>query len=57
MLNNAIFDVAKKRGIPSKEWFKVLYNVFIGKDRGPRLAPFLASLDREFVLKRLRMEA
>jgi len=56
-LNNAIFDVAKKRGIPSREWFKALYNLFIGKDRGPRLAPFLASLDKEFVVKRLRLEA
>ncbi|BAD86429.1 lysyl-tRNA synthetase [Thermococcus kodakarensis KOD1] len=55
-LNNVIFDAAKKRGIPSKEWFKALYNIFIGKDRGPRLAPFLASLNREFVIKRLRLE-
>ncbi len=54
-LNNAIYDAAKKRGIPSKEWFRALYNVFIGKDRGPRLAPFLASLDREFVVRRLRL--
>lgn len=56
-LNNVIFDVAKKRNINSKEWFKALYNVFIGKDRGPRLASFLASLDRQFVIRRLRMEA
>ncbi|WP_456452994.1 lysine--tRNA ligase [Thermococcus sp.] len=56
-LNNIIFDAAKKRGIPSKKWFKALYNIFIGKDRGPRLAPFLASLEREFVVRRLRLEA
>jgi lysyl-tRNA synthetase class 1 len=56
-LNNAIYDAAKKREIPSKEWFKALYNVFIGKDRGPRLASFLASLDRDFVIRRLRLEA
>jgi lysyl-tRNA synthetase class 1 len=56
-LNNIIFDAAKKRGISSKEWFKALYNLFIGKDRGPRLAPFLASLDRGFVVRRLRLEA
>ena len=55
--NNALFVASKRRGIPSKNWFKVLYNIFIGKDRGPRLAPFLASLDRDFVVKRLRMEA
>ncbi|AEH25338.1 lysine--tRNA ligase [Pyrococcus yayanosii] len=55
-LENAIYDVARKRGIPSKEWFKILYRLFIGKDKGPRLAPFLASLDREFVVRRLKME-
>jgi len=55
-LNNALFDIAKKREIPSKEWFKALYNVFIGKGRGPRLASFLASLDRDFVIRRLRLE-
>ena len=55
-LNNALFDIARKHGIPSKEWFKALYNVFIGKGRGPRLASFLASLDRDFVIRRLRLE-
>ncbi|USH00559.1 lysine--tRNA ligase [Thermococcus argininiproducens] len=56
-LNTVIFDAAKKRGISSKKYFKVLYSLFIGKERGPRLAPFLASLDREFVIKRLRLES
>ena len=56
-LNNVLFDSAKKRGIPSRKWFKILYRLFIGKDRGPRLAPFLASLDRDFVVRRLRLEA
>ena len=56
-LNTTLFNAAKKRNIPSKKYFKVLYNLFIGKDRGPRLAPFLASLDKEFVIKRLRLEA
>jgi len=55
-LNGVIFDAAKKRGIPSKDYFKTLYNLFIGKDRGPRLANFLASLDKEFVVKRLKLE-
>jgi len=56
-LNNILFDAAKKRDIPSKQWFKVLYQLFIGKDRGPRLASFLASLDREFIIRRLKLEA
>lgn len=55
-LNNVIFDVVKKCGILSKEWFKVFYNIFIGKDRGLRLVLFLVFLNREFVIKRLRLE-
>ncbi|ASJ10467.1 lysine--tRNA ligase [Thermococcus sp. P6] len=55
-LNNVLYSIAKERGIQSREWFRVLYRVFIGRDRGPRLAPFLASIDRGFVVKRLRME-
>ncbi|WP_048146507.1 lysine--tRNA ligase [Pyrococcus abyssi] len=55
-LNNVLFEVAKKRGISSKEWFSTLYKLFIGKERGPRLASFLASLDKDFVVRRLRLE-
>lgn len=55
-LNNILFEVAKKRNIPSKVWFSTLYKLFIGKDRGPKLANFLAALDREFVVRRLRLE-
>nr|1IRX_A Chain A, lysyl-tRNA synthetase [Pyrococcus horikoshii]1IRX_B Chain B, lysyl-tRNA synthetase [Pyrococcus horikoshii] len=54
--NNILFEVAKRRGISSREWFSTLYRLFIGKERGPRLASFLASLDRSFVIKRLRLE-
>ncbi|WP_461866643.1 lysine--tRNA ligase [Thermococcus sp.] len=55
--NNILFEAAKKRGIASREWFRILYRLFIGKDRGPRLASFLGALDKEFVIKRLRREA
>ncbi|AFK21890.1 lysine--tRNA ligase [Pyrococcus sp. ST04] len=56
-LNNVLYNAAKKRNIPSREWFKVLYKIFIGRERGPRLANFLASLDKEFVIRRLRLES
>jgi lysyl-tRNA synthetase class 1 len=37
----------------SKE-FKAVYLAFLGKDSGPRAGWFLSSLDREFVLRRLK---
>jgi len=37
-----------------KKAFRVLYQLFLNKVRGPRLGFFLNSLDREFVLERVR---
>ncbi len=51
-----IYNSAKKRNINSKDFFKTIYLLFIGKERGPRLANFLASLDKDFTIKRLRLE-
>ena len=36
-----------------KEFYKHFYKVFTGRDSGPRAAPLLALLDKEFVVKRL----
>ena len=36
-----------------KEFYKYFYKVFTGRDSGPRAAPLLALLDKEFVVKRL----
>ena len=36
-----------------KEFYKYFYKIFTGRDSGPRAAPLLALLDKEFVIKRL----
>jgi lysyl-tRNA synthetase class 1 len=54
-LNTIIFETAKSVSTP-REFFPWIYRLFIGKDRGPRAAGFLLSLDKEFVVKRLRLE-
>jgi lysyl-tRNA synthetase class 1 len=36
-----------------KQFFKALYLAFFGKEHGPRLAPYLAMLSKDFVIKRL----
>lgn len=55
-LQQLIYNKAKEKGIPLQEVFSSAYRLFLGKDTGPRLGPFLASLDRDFVIKRLRMK-
>ena len=40
--------------IGNKNAFKVLYKILIQKERGPRIANFLASMDKDFVVGRFK---
>lgn len=52
-----IFAVAQGMDVPPREAFQLLYKLFIARTAGPKLGPFLASLEPEFVLQRLRRQA
>jgi lysyl-tRNA synthetase class 1 len=52
-----IFDVALEGGLPAGRAFAAIYLAFLGRTSGPRAGWLLASLDREFVLERLRVAA
>jgi len=54
-LQNFIYNTSKDKGVPLKEVFATAYQLILGKERGPRLGPFLASLDPDFAANRLRM--
>jgi len=51
-IHTHIYEQIKKLGIEPKKSFEGIYKVILGQDRGPRVGYFLASLDKEFVLKR-----
>ena len=53
-IHDAFYDLQEKNQIPAKEYFKIMYNIILGKDKGPRLGFFLATMEREFVIERLR---
>ena len=52
-ISGVISDIAKTQPIGTKGAFKALYKIFIGKDKGPRLGAFLASMNQKFVVNRL----
>jgi lysyl-tRNA synthetase class 1 len=52
----AIYEF-KTDDVPPKELFVILYRVLIGKTSGPRAGWFLSILTRDWLLKRLRLEA
>jgi lysyl-tRNA synthetase class 1 len=49
----AIFAVAEQHGIDAKAAFNALYFAFLGRPNGPRAGWLLASLERDFVIRRL----
>jgi len=55
-LQGEIYETAKDRDVPVGDLFGAGYRLFLDEDEGPRLGPFLAALDREFVVERLRRE-
>lgn len=55
-MHDLIYEHAEVAGKPS-EAFQAIYRVILGKDSGPKAGWFLASLDRDFLIKRLQLEA
>jgi lysyl-tRNA synthetase class 1 len=49
ILQNSIFEVAKKHGVDPPEFFKILYGILLGSPKGPRLGPYIEAMGRENV--------
>ena len=52
-IGEAISQAFKEGDINAKEGYQTLYKAILGVEKGPRLAPILAELDKEHVLKLL----
>jgi lysyl-tRNA synthetase class 1 len=55
--HNAIYELKESSGLTPKELFNALYRAVIGKPSGPRAGWFLSILPRDWLVKRLRLEA
>lgn len=54
VIHNAIYDLAQNQGLKPKVAFSLVYQVLLNQKFGPRLGYFLSTLDREFVVKRIK---
>ncbi|MFP4591418.1 MAG: lysine--tRNA ligase [Halobacteriales archaeon] len=52
----AIFEAAEGHGLDAGTVFRAGYQLLFDEPAGPKLGPFLAELDRAFVVERLRLE-
>jgi lysyl-tRNA synthetase, class I len=55
--HKAIYEFKDQVELEPKELFTTLYQVLIGKDAGPRAGWFLSLLPREWLIKRLALQA
>ena len=56
-LQGEIYETAKRNDVAVGDFFEAGYRLFLDESQGPRLGPFLAPMDEEFVTRRLRREA
>ena len=52
-IHNAIYASSEKEKIPIKTAFTTIYQIILGREKGPRAGFFLSNLDKEFVEKRV----
>ena len=52
-IHDSFYDIQEASKTPAKEYFRIMYSVILGKEKGPRLGFFLATMERDFVTERL----
>jgi len=55
-IQSEIFEIAREHDLDVSDFFGAGYRLFFDDDQGPKLGPFLAKLDQEFVVRRLRQD-
>lgn len=53
-LHDAMYEILEEQGLKPQKGFQAIYKMILGQKQGPRAASFLLSLDKDFVVKRLR---
>ena len=52
-IHDSFYELQDENSTPAKEYFKLMYLIILGKERGPRLGFFLSTIDKTFVLDRI----
>ncbi|MFX1350564.1 MAG: hypothetical protein ACFE92_17975, partial [Promethearchaeota archaeon] len=56
-IRQKMINLSGEAGLSRKEmneFFQVLYQIFLGNTKGPRFAPFIAVLDKKWVIKKFK---
>ena len=53
-LQNSIYQIAKSNEIPPKNFFRVLYQIILSSNQGPKIGPFILDIGKTKVAKTLQ---
>lgn len=53
ILQNSVFNIAKRYSLDASEFFKLLYTILLGAPKGPRLGPYIKAMGSENVARAL----
>ncbi len=53
-LQNSIYQIAKTNNVQPKDFFKILYQIILGTNRGPKIGPFIVDIGKEKVAKMIQ---
>lgn len=45
-MQNAVYTAARESGVAPRDFFRVLYQIILGTDRGPKIGPFIQDIGR-----------
>ena len=54
LLYEEIYNISRAAGVEPKDFFKVCYQILIGKEKGPKLAGFILIIGKDRVLDLLK---
>ena len=52
-LQNSIYQISKKNGVSPKDFFRILYQIILASNRGPKIGPFITDIGRKKVAQTL----
>jgi lysyl-tRNA synthetase class 1 len=55
-LHDKMYDILNSYNLKPQKAFQAIYKIILGQKQGPKAASFLMSLDKDFLVKRLKLE-
>ena len=53
-LQNLIYDIAKENQVQPKDFFRILYQIILSTNRGPKIGPFIEDVGMKEVAEKIK---